>query len=130
MSDDEEKRQEQFEPVGFAGVADFIASDKEHSTSIYRQFENIAARNILYLQSELRELALRQEEFDRDDATGDLGATQAAIDWQEFCEQARDPDNERAQERMQLVKDIREKMKEYRKFPPNYPPSGAECAHV
>jgi hypothetical protein len=73
-------------------------SDKEHSTSIYRQFKKITARNILYLQSELRELELRQEEFDRDDAAGDLDAIKAAMDWQEFCDRARDPDDERAKE--------------------------------
>jgi hypothetical protein len=130
MPDDEEERQEQFEPVGFAGVATFIASDKEHSTSIYRQFQKIAARNILYLQSELRELELRQEEFDRDDANGDLDATQAAMDWQEFCDRARDPDDDRARERMQLVKDIREKVKEYRKSSPSGRPTGGEDAHA
>ena len=130
MSDDEEKRQEQFELVGFAGVADFIASDKEHSTSIYRQFQKIAARNILYLQSELRELELRQEEFDRDDANGDLDATQAAMDWQEFCHRARDPDDDRARERMQLVKDIREKVKEYRKSSRSSRLTRGEYAHA
>ena len=130
MSDDEEKRQEQFELVGFAGVADFIASDKEHSTSIYRQFQKIAARNILYLQSELRELELRQEEFDRDDAAGDLDAIQAAVDWQEFCDRARDPNDERAKERMQLVKEIREKVKEYRMSSPSGHPTGGECTNA
>jgi hypothetical protein len=130
MSDDEEKRQEQFEPVGFAGVADFIASDKEHSTSIYRQFQKIAARNILYLQSELRELELRQEEFDRDDATGDLDAIRVAVDWQEFRDRARDPNDERAKERMQLVKEIRKKVKEYRRSSPSGRPTGGECTHA
>ena len=130
MLDDEEKRQEEFNAVDFADIVDCIASDKKHSTSIYHQFESIAARNILYLQSELRELELRQKEFDRDDAISDLNVTQAAIDWQEFRDQAWDPNDERARERMQVVKEIREKIKEYHKFLSNYSPSGDKYAHV
>jgi hypothetical protein len=113
MSTDTEKGERENKLVGFAGLAEFIASDKEHSTSIYRQFEKLAARNILYLQSELRALDLQLEELDRDDAR-DFDAIGSAMDWQLLCELAKEPDNHREKERLELIYKIREKVKEYR----------------
>ena len=41
---------------GYPSLAAFIASDKDKSTVIYRRFDRLSARNLLYLQSELAEL--------------------------------------------------------------------------
>ena len=114
MSDDTEKGRQCSQPIGFAGLADFIASDKEHSTSIYRQFERISARNILYIQSELRELELQQDAFDREDAAGDDDALASAMEWELLRERAEDPNNGKDIQRLELIKKIREKVKEYR----------------
>src|SRR5437016_13208235 len=114
MSSDEEKQQG-VEPVGFAYVAAFIAGDKEHGGTIYRRFERLAARDILYLQSELHQLELRQEEFDRYDAAGDVDAMARAMEWQLLRFRAETENKQRARDRLQLAKEIREKVKEYRK---------------
>lgn len=41
---------------GYASLAAFIANDKVKSTAIYRRFDQLSARNLLYLQSELIDL--------------------------------------------------------------------------
>lgn len=46
---------------GFGSLASFIASDEDHSTSIYKRFDDLASRNLLYFQSELAELAALQQ---------------------------------------------------------------------
>jgi hypothetical protein len=52
---------------GYPSLAAFIASDKDKSTVIYRRFDRLSARNLLYLQSELAELEVKQDAFDRED---------------------------------------------------------------
>src|SRR5438876_1255966 len=69
------------ELVGFAQVACFIARDKEHSSSVYRGYEKLAARNLLHMQSELRELEHRLDIFDRKDAQGGVDSFTSAMDW-------------------------------------------------
>lgn len=100
--------------IGYPSLAAFIASDKNNTTAIFRRFDRLGARNLLYLQSELAELEARQDAFDAQDLKtlttdqkGDLR------DWKVFAEQAKDDNNVRDKERMQLIKEIREKMKEY-----------------
>ena len=100
--------------MGYASVANFIASDKEHSTSIYRRYKQLAARNILYLQSELRILELRQEELDREDAGGkNIDDLDMAMDIEVLTERALNSDDRKARERVKLSKEIGEKLKEY-----------------
>src|SRR3954453_9546626 len=52
---------------GYAPLAAFIAKDPDHSTAIYHRFDELSARNLLYMQSELFELKAKQAEFDQDD---------------------------------------------------------------
>jgi hypothetical protein len=114
MSSDEEKQQD-LERVGFADVAAFIAGDKEHSGAIYRRFERLSARDLLYIQNELHQLESRQEEYDREDAAGDVDAMASAMEWQLLRFRAEAENKQRELDRLQLAKDIREKVKEYRK---------------
>ena len=113
MADLEAMKGKQVELVGYASVANFIASDKEHSTSIYRRYKQLAARNMLYLQSELRILELRQEELDREDAGGKIDDLDMAMDLEVLAERALKPDDHKAKERVKLSKEISEKLKEY-----------------
>ena len=53
---------------GYPTFAEFIAKDKD--AAIYRRFENLRARNLLYLQDELHELERKLEELDEKDAKG------------------------------------------------------------
>jgi len=41
---------------GFPSLANFIASDTDRTSLVFRRFDKLAARNLLYLQSELTEL--------------------------------------------------------------------------
>ena len=116
MPRDEEKGDNDDQLVGFAGVASFIASDKEHSASIYRRYEKLAARNLLYLQAELRELDLQLDAFDREDAQGKVEEIELAMDWQALRAQAEAKKDSRSREaqRKTLIYKLRAKIKEYR----------------
>jgi hypothetical protein len=67
---------------GYPSLADFIASDRDKSTAIYRRFDRLSARNLLYLQSELQELEARQDALDAEDLHGGLQAKKSARNWQ------------------------------------------------
>jgi hypothetical protein len=45
--------------VGFPSLADLIGSDPDRTSLVFRRFDKLAARNLLYLQSELAELEAR-----------------------------------------------------------------------
>lgn len=72
MRNDPEKHE-----IGVAYVPDYpslafiIASDPDHSTVIYRRFDRLSARNLLYLQAELVILEKKQDELDRQDLNSD-----------------------------------------------------------
>ena len=98
---------------GYPSLAAFIASDRDKSTSIYRRFDRLSARNLLYLQSELVELEARQDVYDAEDrdlATHEKASTR---NWGIFKEKAQETGNMREYKRMELVMDIRASIKEY-----------------
>jgi hypothetical protein len=98
---------------GYPSLAAFIASDLDKSTAIYRRFDRLSARNLLYLQSELQELEARQDALDAEDLHGDLQAKKSARNWQVLKKRAKEQNNEREKERLELVFEIRDKLKEY-----------------
>lgn len=103
----------QVRPEGFASFASTIASDREHSLVIYNRFDDLSARNILYLQSELAELQRKQDAFDKEDFLDDSAeATSIARNWQTLEDSAQE-DGSKAQRRMKLIMQIRAKVKEY-----------------
>lgn len=51
-------------PNSFATVAAFIAKNRDNTTTIYRRFDRLAARNLLHLQSKLQKLEAVQDELD------------------------------------------------------------------
>jgi hypothetical protein len=108
---------------GFGDLAKFIASDYDGDTAIFRRFDNLSSRNLLYLQSELAELECLQQQYDEEDARDSLQPdlakhiNLASRDWSSFNNGANDlnsPIKERLRKRMELVVAIREKLKEYR----------------
>ena len=100
-------------PDGFASLASIIASDRDHSLVIYNRFDRLSARNLLCLQSELAELQRKQDAFDREDFLDDSAETTSrARNWEAFEGLVHQGDS-KAQRRMQLVMQIREKVKEY-----------------
>jgi hypothetical protein len=52
---------------GFALVASKIASDSDKTTTIYRRFDELSARNLLFYQAELAELEGQQRDYDEVD---------------------------------------------------------------
>ncbi|KAL4943117.1 hypothetical protein BDV06DRAFT_190707, partial [Aspergillus oleicola] len=102
---------------GFPSLADFIASDHDHSTFIFKRFNRLSARNLLYLQSELAELEALQDEYDREDYRSlDPIANHGRRDWTVFRNRAGNksgnhPDDKK---RMDLALKIRAKLKEYK----------------
>ena len=100
---------------GFPSLADALSSDPDQTCLVFKRFSKLAARNLLYLQSELADLQAQQDRFDMQDQSlehGDLESKRCAMNWESFKEAAKVPDSSQYQ-RMALVKKIREKMKEY-----------------
>ncbi len=95
---------------GFPSFSRFIAEDKD--AAIYRKFESLSARNLLYLQSELHDIERQLEECDQEDAK-DLNnehAQQCVREWA-YYSQCNDT---HIQERQNLHNRLRMKIKEYR----------------
>ncbi|KAH7410584.1 hypothetical protein BKA64DRAFT_357892 [Cadophora sp. MPI-SDFR-AT-0126] len=94
----------------YATFSDFIASDTE--LSLYRNFNTLSSRNLLYLQSCLIELENRLKEFDQEDSDQlDNDVLLSAKCWETFS--ARAKEHPREAERMEIILDIKVKMKEY-----------------
>ncbi|KAF9693261.1 hypothetical protein EKO04_008661 [Ascochyta lentis] len=95
---------------GVPSLAAFMASNSNSESFIFKRFDRLAARNLLYLQSEL---AFLQEELDVLDGAdhGDVEARKCARSWEDF-ERVRESD-ERQRERWELVVRIRVCLKEY-----------------
>jgi hypothetical protein len=98
---------------GFPSLANFIASDRDRTTLIYKRFDELAARNLLYLQSELAELQSKQRAFDQEDLAADQDTKQCARNFSDF-KNAQESNDQRQKERWELTKQVRETLKEYR----------------
>jgi hypothetical protein len=128
---------------GFPSLSEFIASDHDRTSLVFRRFDRLAARNLLYLQSELAELEAKlvretpsrlmrmygadgvrmQDRFDAEDQSiefGDADAQECAKSWEFFRDAAEDANNTRQGSRMELMKQTRLKLKEYSKDDPVY----------
>ncbi|KAH8724360.1 hypothetical protein GQ44DRAFT_655147 [Phaeosphaeriaceae sp. PMI808] len=97
---------------GYASFAEFVASDPE--LAIYRRFQHLSARNILYLQSELVEAENQLAEFDKEDREQNSVNFDAILGtrcWISLQSEATRSD--RAEKRRNLIQKIRPLMKEY-----------------
>jgi hypothetical protein len=103
---------------GYASAATMIATDLDNETFIFRRFDELGARNLLYLQTELLMLEDELKKLDaevvnhRDPDHFDLKDAQR--DWRKLLRQC-DRGNERFVKRRRVVKELREKIKVYRK---------------
>jgi len=116
---------------GFPRVASKIASDPDKTTTIYRRFDRLSARNLLHLEAELAELEALQDKQDADDLQfrkNDDATGRCYRDWNMFenCANEKDEDgnvrNQLQAEKMTLAIKIKEKLKEYRRKPYNKKP--------
>jgi hypothetical protein len=107
-------RQPSHRTEGFAAVAKWTAMDPDNETLIYRKFDELAARNLLYLQSELLFLEQKLYDMDKKDASSDdMDLKDAARTWETLMRQIKS-DDQKAKDRMALIRDLRAKMREYR----------------
>ncbi|KAL8916485.1 MAG: hypothetical protein Q9208_008488 [Pyrenodesmia sp. 3 TL-2023] len=99
--------------TGFPSFADFVAADAD--AAIYRKYERLSARNLLYLQSALHELEGKLEHLDAEDVKEkerhDREAQKRARLWPHYAR----GDNERARKHRQLQEEIEAKLKAYHK---------------
>jgi hypothetical protein len=99
---------------GFPSLANFIASDRDRTTLIYKRFDALAARNLLNLQSELAELQAKQRKYDEQDFRADLDTKQCARNYAEFQQHSEVGGSEDQMKRRKLMLRIRATLKEYR----------------
>lgn len=96
----------------YSSFAEFIASDPE--LSVFKRFDYLSSRNLLYLQSELLDLQAQLRDFDEDDYNGEDGEILlSAKCWETFAARAEEPQHPREKERMETIRKIRILMKEY-----------------
>ena len=101
---------------GYRELASFIASDKDRSAAVFRRFDELAIRNLLYIQSELLELEARLERLDQKELKANLAVKAGLRDWSEVRKAAEDPSNTSSRDRLEVVDELRRTMKEYRKL--------------
>ncbi|KAE8448613.1 hypothetical protein EG329_009038 [Mollisiaceae sp. DMI_Dod_QoI] len=100
---------------GFAQVASKINSDVDKTTTIYRRFDGLSARNLLFYQAELAELEDELNQLDDDDRTAkDETSVACQRDWRTFEMHANDRDGAaaraREKQKMELAMTIRDKI--------------------
>ncbi|PTD10458.1 hypothetical protein FCULG_00007682 [Fusarium culmorum] len=93
---------------GFPSLANFIASDRDGTSTIFKRFNRLAARNLLNLQSELAELEAKLDAFDDQDRES-RESLQSLRNWKDFKDR-----NDEDSERRKLLRDIKSTFKEYR----------------
>jgi hypothetical protein len=118
MSTDLEKRVSQEAHIhGYPSLAAIIASDP--SAAVFRRFDYISARTLLYMQSELTELEAKLQEYELEDLRNESDeATEPYRDWDIFKRRAACLNTDGWAKRMNLVLEIRQKLKSYRKGGP------------
>ncbi|KAL8299377.1 hypothetical protein RB597_009489 [Gaeumannomyces tritici] len=108
--------------AGFPEVSRWIADDGDGEAFVFRKFDRLAARNLLYLQA--RMLAL-EEKIDRADGATSAGGGQVAMlrimrNWETVVDKSQDPNvsqdlREKCLEQIRLHEELSRLMKEYRK---------------
>ncbi|KAI1200924.1 hypothetical protein F5X97DRAFT_291666 [Nemania serpens] len=100
---------------GYAAVAGWLALDPDGETFVFRKFDNLAARNLLCIQSELlaveKELALLDRR-DAEAARDDLRAKDTARSWDTLVSRS-SAGHDGSRRRIELLESLRSKIKEY-----------------
>jgi hypothetical protein len=106
---------------GFPRVADKLASDPDKTSTIFRRFDRLSCRNLLYLEAELAELELLQDKSDEEDLKSPHPTTiKCHGDRREFERCAKESDRNgqlvypKQAERFALAMKMKIKLKEYR----------------
>jgi hypothetical protein len=98
---------------GFAAVSEWIALDPDNETFIFRKFDRLAARNLLYLQARITMLEKKLEELDKQvTESKNMAVKDAARTWEQLVKQDSEGE-EHARRHMKLVAEMKEALKEY-----------------
>ncbi|KAI1350811.1 hypothetical protein F5Y01DRAFT_139981 [Xylaria sp. FL0043] len=114
-------------PAGYTQWASWIASDSDSEPFLFRKFDELAALNLLYLQSEMLSIEAQLRQLDQEDVRQpDIDSINATRQWEILVAQCAPPefsDSEsanteskaciRARRRMELILRLRTKIKEY-----------------
>ena len=96
-------------PGGYPMLAERIALKPQ--TGIYRRFDALNARHLLYLQAELCILERRLRIVEREDQRKDKGRLGYAIDYERMLETPKDEDKTQ----LGLIMEMHEKLNQYSK---------------
>ncbi|KAJ0313982.1 hypothetical protein Brms1b_007307 [Colletotrichum noveboracense] len=103
---------------GYLTAASWLARDVDNETLIFRKFDTLSAANLLYMQSEILELEKHLEHMHLTTVqSDDMDLKDAASTWETLVEQSRAGTTsfrQDAKERMDLIRELREKLREYR----------------
>lgn len=97
---------------GYPSLSSFIATDKDHSASIYRSHRRLSSRNLLYLEVELSEFESQLDELHKRDLSGSFEEKKVTRSWAAL----RKSKKEEHKERVRLIYKIRKKTKEFREL--------------
>ncbi|KAI8627956.1 hypothetical protein F5Y19DRAFT_440527 [Xylariaceae sp. FL1651] len=114
-------------PAGYAQWASWIASDTDNEPFVFRKFDDLAALNLLYLQSEMLEIETQLKKLDQEEVRQpDIESINATRQWEVLsaqCALSELTDSEstnlgskafiRAKKRMGLILRLRARIKEY-----------------
>ncbi len=106
---------------GFPQTAHFLAADPDKSAVIFRRFDRVSIRNLLYLEGRIAALETLQDDLDREDKNEhmtDDNVAAAAASWEDFAilgssgkERIPDIASKRWSQRRDKRIEIRERMK-------------------
>lgn len=98
---------------GYPAIAKFIAQDPDHETFVFRRFDELTARNLLNMQSEL--LALQEDlaQIDKEANSGsDLDLSLSMRSWRVMEQKAKS--NDKVKESLNLAAKLEMKLEKYR----------------
>jgi len=102
---------------GFAAVASWLATDPDNETFVFRKFDQLAARRLLYTQAKLAHLEKQLDRMDRQvSESQDMSVKDAARTWEVMDEQRR-KGVESATRHMDLIEEVAETLTKYRETP-------------
>jgi len=101
-------------PDGYSKFATFLTTDPDKSTTIFRRFDRINARNLLVFESEIAELEARLDRIEMEGGDRDFLASERSwemLNYQATIEKGKIGDE--AQKIVHITMELRAKLKEY-----------------
>lgn len=99
---------------GYPAIAKFIAQDPDHETFVFRRFDELTARNLLNLQSQLLVLQEDLASVDKEANSGrDPDLSLSMRSWRVMEEKAKS--NDKVKESLNLAVKLEMKLEKYRK---------------